>query len=108
MAAKKSNKTGSADNSAEPTSYSEALSELESILSTIDNPSVDVDVLSQLVARASFLVGWCQERIASAQFSIDEIVAHLDDSADIDSEDADEDDDYHDTDYDDDDEDDDD
>ena len=63
----------------EPQGYAEALSELEAILSEIDNPKVDVDVLSERVARASFLISWCKARIASAQFSVDEIVASLED-----------------------------
>jgi exodeoxyribonuclease VII small subunit len=99
MAAKKTQKSVQAQGSEEPTGYAAALSELESILSQIDNPKVDVDVLTTLVARASFLVGWCQQRIAAAQLSIDEIVAQLDND-DLDS---DEDDDYDDHDYDDDD-----
>jgi exodeoxyribonuclease VII small subunit len=76
----------------EPQGYAEALSELEAILSEIDNPKVDVDVLSDRVARASFLITWCKERIANAQFSVDEIVASLgDDELDEDDFDDDED-----------------
>lgn len=75
----------------EPQGYAEALSELEAILSEIDNPKVDVDVLSERVARASFLIAWCKERVAAAQFSVNEIVASLgdsdDDDADFDDED---------------------
>lgn len=76
----------------EPQGYAEALSELEAILSEIDNPKVDVDVLSDRVARASFLITWCKERIANTQFSVDEIVASLgDDELDEDDFDDDED-----------------
>jgi len=84
----------------EPQGYAEALSELEAILSEIDNPKVDVDVLSDRVARASFLISWCKERIDAAQFSVNEIVASLgdhDDDEDFDEddeEDDDEDDDF--------------
>lgn len=77
----------------EPQGYAEALSELEAILSEIDNPKVDVDVLSDRVARASFLISWCKERIDAAQFSVNEIVASLGDHDD-DEEDDDEDDDF--------------
>jgi exodeoxyribonuclease VII small subunit len=58
----------------EPQGYAEALSELEAILSEIDNPKVDVDVLSERVARASFLISWCKARIASAQFSVEKTI----------------------------------
>ena len=74
--------------------YAEALSELEAILSEIDNPKVDVDVLSDRVARASFLIAWCKERIDAAQFSVNEIVASLGDHDDEEDEDYDEDDDF--------------
>lgn len=75
----------------EPQGYAEALSELETILSEIDNPKVDVDVLSDRVARASFLIAWCKERINAAQFSVNEIVASL---GDHDEDDEDDDDDF--------------
>jgi exodeoxyribonuclease VII small subunit len=74
--------------------YAEALSELEAILSEIDNPKVDVDVLSDRVARASFLIAWCKERIDAAQFSVNEIVASLGDHDDDDDLDDEEDEDY--------------
>jgi exodeoxyribonuclease VII small subunit len=99
MNAKKSTKASA------PIGYAEALAELEAILSQINGPDVDVDVLADQVARASFLISWCKERIDTAQFSIDEIVASLD-SEDYDD-DADEDDDTDDDDTDEEDEDDD-
>ena len=100
MSSKKSSATS------EPKGYAQALSELEDILAEINNPKVDVDILSERVARASFLIAWCKERIASAQFSVDEIVASLDDDFDdeeLDDEDYDEEDDFDDEEFDDDD-----
>lgn len=96
-----SSKKSSATN--EPKGYAQALSELEDILAEINNPKVDVDILSERVARASFLITWCKERIASAQFSVDEIVASLDDDSDddeLDDEDYDDDDDFDDEEFD--------
>ena len=61
----------------EPTGYAEAMREVESILSELDSNSVDVDVLATKVERASFLINWCNERIASAQMTIDSLVADL-------------------------------
>ena len=78
----------------EPQGYAEALSELEAILSEIDIPKVDVDVLSDRVARASFLIAWCKERIDAAKFSVNEIVASLGDHDDDDDLDDEEDEDY--------------
>lgn len=62
---------------AEPSGYAEAMREVESILSELDSNSVDVDVLATKVERASFLINWCNERISSAQMTIDSLVAEL-------------------------------
>lgn len=75
---------------ADPKGYAEAMREVESILSELDSPSVDVDVLSTKVERASFLINWCNERIASAQMTVDALVADL--GFDEDDEDEEEDD----------------
>lgn len=88
----------------EPKGYAEAMSELEGILRELDSASVDVDVLSVKVQRASFLVEWCTSRITAAQATIDELVAGLpEDDGDYDDADDDVDDDVDDEDYDDDD-----
>ena len=62
---------------AEPAGYAEAMREIESILSELDSNSVDVDVLATKVERASYLINWCNERISSAQMTIDSLVADL-------------------------------
>lgn len=88
----------------EPKGYAEAMSELEGILREIDSASVDVDVLSVKVQRASFLVEWCTSRITAAQATIDELVAGLpEDDGDYDDaeDDAEDDEDYDDDDDDD-------
>lgn len=84
----------------EPKGYAEAMSELEMILREIDSNSVDVDVLSEKVQRASYLVDWCTGRITAAQLTIDELVASFgdddfgdDDDDDLDDDEEDEDDD---------------
>jgi exodeoxyribonuclease VII small subunit len=76
---------------ADPAGYAEAMREVESILSELDSPSVDVDVLSTKVERASFLINWCNDRISSAQMTVDALVADLgvfeEDETDIDDDD---------------------
>jgi exodeoxyribonuclease VII small subunit len=62
----------------DPAGYAEAMREVEQILSELDSSSVDVDVLASKVERASFLITWCNNRIASAQMSIDTLVASID------------------------------
>lgn len=68
----------------EPAGYAEAMGEIESILAELDSASVDVDALGSRVERASFLITWCNERIAAAQMTVDSLVADLvpDDEAD--------------------------
>lgn len=79
MAAKKSQPQ-------EPAGYAEAMHEVETILSELDSNSIDVDVLSAKVERASYLITWCNERISSAQMTVDNLMADLvvdeEDSAD--------------------------
>ena len=70
MAAKKSQPQ-------EPAGYAEAMREVQSILSELDSNSIDVDVLSAKVERASFLISWCNERISSAQMTVDSLMADL-------------------------------
>lgn len=74
----------------EPSGYAEAMREVESILSELDSNSVDVDVLATKVERASYLINWCNERIASAQMTIDSLVANLGEYEDDDEYDDDE------------------
>lgn len=81
----------------EPKGYAEAMAELETILREIDSNSVDVDVLSTKVQRASYLVDWCTGRITAAQLTIDELVASFED----DDQDFDDDDEFDDEDFDD-------
>lgn len=61
----------------EPTGYAEAMREVETIISELDSNSVDVDILAAKVERASFLINWCNERITSAQLTVDALVANL-------------------------------
>jgi len=86
MAAKKSQPQ-------EPAGYAEAMREVETILSELDSNSIDVDVLSAKVERASYLISWCNERISSAQMTVDTLMADLivDEDDDMDDEDFDDD-----------------
>jgi exodeoxyribonuclease VII small subunit len=90
MAAKKSQPQ-------EPAGYAEAMREVEAILSELDSNTIDVDVLSAKVERASYLITWCNDRISAAQMTVDNLVADLsvdvDDNLDEDFDDEDEDDD---------------
>lgn len=58
--------------------YAEALEELESILESLEDEDVDVDVLAEHVQRASELIELCRERIGKAKLRIEEVVSTVD------------------------------
>lgn len=59
--------------------YAAALAELEQILTELERPDVDVDVLATQVERAAQLIEFCRERIGRARLQIEQVVATLDD-----------------------------
>jgi exodeoxyribonuclease VII small subunit len=64
--------------------YGEALAELEGILDELDGEEVDVDVLGSRVRRAAELLRLCRDRIASARFDVEQVVAELEaETADV-------------------------
>jgi len=63
---------------ATPSGYAAAMEELEGILAEIEGDAVDVDVLTQKVARAALLIRWCRGRIDGARIDVERIVAELD------------------------------
>jgi exodeoxyribonuclease VII small subunit len=65
------------DGSVEDLGYAEALQELEEILSELERPDVDVDVLADRVERASALIRLCRDRIGNARLQIDSVVDGL-------------------------------
>ncbi|MFM8856824.1 MAG: exodeoxyribonuclease VII small subunit, partial [Actinomycetota bacterium] len=65
------------DASVEDLGYAEALQELEEILSELERPDVDVDVLADRVERASALIRLCRDRIGNARLQIDSVVDGL-------------------------------
>ncbi|MCU1504402.1 MAG: xseB [Ilumatobacteraceae bacterium] len=59
--------------------YAAALSELESILQSLERSDVDVDVLAVQVKRAAELISFCRDRIGNARLQIEQVVAELGD-----------------------------
>lgn len=58
--------------------YTAALAELDSILHELDGDEVDVDVLGTRVRRAAELLRICRDRITTARFEVEQVVASLD------------------------------
>jgi exodeoxyribonuclease VII small subunit len=59
-------------------SYADAVTELEAIVVGLDGADVDVDALTERVARAAELITLCRERIAATRLEVERIVADLD------------------------------
>jgi exodeoxyribonuclease VII small subunit len=57
--------------------YRDAVAELESILTEIEDDAVDIDQLSRRVRRAAALIRLCQERILGARIEVERVVADL-------------------------------
>ena len=58
--------------------YAEALTELEGILSDLEDDGIDIDLLGEKVARATTLIRLCRDRITSARVQVERVVAELD------------------------------
>lgn len=58
-------------------SYGRALAELESLLSELEEADVDVDRLTQRVARGVELVRFCRKRLSEVTADVDQVVADL-------------------------------
>jgi len=57
--------------------YADAVEELDEILAELDNEGIDIDVLSELVERAAYLITICRGRIGAAQQRVAGIVENL-------------------------------
>lgn len=58
-------------------SYTDALAELESILSAIEEEQVDVDDLALKVKRSAELIRLCRSRIEAATIEVEAIVDEM-------------------------------
>jgi len=57
--------------------YVGAMSELETILSELERDDVDIDHLTQRVARAAALIEFCRSRIEAARVDVTRLVEDL-------------------------------
>lgn len=62
----------------EPISYADAITELESIVASLERDELDVDVLSARVGRAAELIKLCRDRIGGVRMEVERLVADLD------------------------------
>jgi exodeoxyribonuclease VII small subunit len=60
--------------------YSEAIAEIEEILTSIENGEMDVDDLSEKVKRVSVLLKTCKEKLYKTQEEVDGVLKELEDN----------------------------
>jgi exodeoxyribonuclease VII small subunit len=58
-------------------SYADAMEELEAILVDLERDDVDIDHLTERVARAATLIEFCRARIESARLDVTRLVEGL-------------------------------
>ncbi len=54
--------------------YKDAIEEIESIVEEIENETVDVDVLTDKVKRAAFLVRYCKEKLKKTDDEVKKVL----------------------------------
>ncbi len=57
--------------------YGEAVEELERIITEIEEESVDVDALTEKVKRATFLIGYCKDRLKDTEVEVQKALSGL-------------------------------
>lgn len=73
----------------EPLTYTAASRELDTILNEIENGAADIDVLSERVERAAFLIKLCREKLAGTELKVKKVVDDLAAAATIDTDEPD-------------------
>ncbi|TAN39851.1 MAG: exodeoxyribonuclease VII small subunit [Nitrospirae bacterium] len=58
--------------------YSQALNELEKIVSEIEAEEVDVDLLAEKIKRASLLISFCKAKLRTAEDEVKKVLTALD------------------------------
>ncbi len=57
--------------------YADAMTELETILSSLEQDDVDIDLLATNVKRAAGLIRLCRSRIEGARMEVEHIVSDM-------------------------------
>ena len=61
--------------------YSQALNELEKIVSEIESEEIDIDILAVKIKRASFLITFCKERLRTTEEDVKTVLSSMKDKA---------------------------
>jgi len=66
--------------SEEKISYSQAIEELEAIINEIESESIDVDVLTEKVKRATLLIQFCKGKLRDTESEVKKLLSELEES----------------------------
>ncbi len=66
--------------------YSGAISELETIVSEIENEEVDVDILAEKIKRASYLMTFCKNKLKGTEGEVKKLLTDIEKSMETESE----------------------
>jgi len=64
--------------------YSLAWKELEEIISQIESEEINVDVLTEKVKRAGFLIKFCKDRLRNTEEDVKKVLAEIEETAETD------------------------
>ena len=57
--------------------YKDAIEEIESIVDEIENETVDVDMLTEKIKRAAFLIKYCKQKLRNSDDEIRKVLDEL-------------------------------
>ncbi len=57
--------------------YEEAFNELKKITSEINDETVSVDLLTQKIERASFLINYCTSKLKATEIEVNKIIEKI-------------------------------
>jgi exodeoxyribonuclease VII small subunit len=61
--------------------YSQALTELEEIISAIESEEINVDVLAEKVKRAAYLIKFCKGRLRNTEEEVKKVLSEIEETA---------------------------
>jgi exodeoxyribonuclease VII small subunit len=70
--------------------YSQALKELEKIVTDIESEEVDIDILAEKIKRASQILAFCKGKLRTAEDEVKKVLAEMGDKTDTEAADEEE------------------
>ena len=64
--------------------YSQALTELEEIISAIESEEINIDTLAEKVKRATYLIRFCKGRLRNTEEEVKKVLSEIEEAAEDD------------------------